>query len=61
MRSVASPAHAETDSDAVDPVIAPLACSLVEQSGEIRFEPGSRLAAIDGVAAASEEYRVVSG
>jgi CTP synthase (UTP-ammonia lyase) len=53
---VAEPAHAELDADAVDPVIAPLACSLVEQSGEIRFEPGSRLAAIYGVAAVTEAY-----
>jgi CTP synthase (UTP-ammonia lyase) len=53
---VAQPAHAELDPDAVDPVIAPLACSLVEQSGEIRFERGSRLAAIYGVDAATEEY-----
>lgn len=53
---VAKPAHAELDPDAVDPVIAPLTCSLVEQSGEIRFEPGSKLAAIYGVPAAIEEY-----
>ncbi len=46
---VAQPAHAELDPDAIDPVIAPLACSLVEQSGEIRFERGSWLAAIHGV------------
>ena len=53
---VAQPAHAELDPAAVDPVIAPLACSLVEQTGEIRFEKGSRLAAIYGVDAATEEY-----
>ena len=53
---VSKPAHAELNPDAVDPVIAPLACSLVEQSGEIRFEPGSRLAAIYGVPAAVEGY-----
>lgn len=53
---VAQPAHAELDPVAADPVIAPLACSLVEQSGEIRFEKGSRLAAIYGVEAATEEY-----
>lgn len=53
---VAQPAHAELDPDAVDPVIAPLICSLVEQSGEIRFEPHSKLAAIYGVPNAIEEY-----
>ena len=53
---VEQPAHAELDPDAVDPVIAPLACSLVEQAGEVRFEPGSRLAAIYGVTATIEEY-----
>jgi CTP synthase (UTP-ammonia lyase) len=53
---VAHPAHAELDPDTIDPVIAPLACSLVEQSGEIRFESGSRLAAIYGTAVAMEEY-----
>jgi CTP synthase (UTP-ammonia lyase) len=53
---VARPAHAEADPDAADAVITPLACSLVEQSGEIRFVPGSRLAAIYGASAATEEY-----
>jgi CTP synthase (UTP-ammonia lyase) len=49
-------AHAETDADAIDPVIAPLTCSLVEQSGELYFEPRSRLASIYGVGSTSEEY-----
>jgi CTP synthase (UTP-ammonia lyase) len=53
---VANPAHAELDPAAADPLIAPLACSLVEQAGAVRFEPGSRLAAIYGAAAATEEY-----
>ena len=52
---VAKAAHAELDPNAVDPVIAPLSCSLVEQSGEIQFEPGSQLAAIYGVPAAVEQ------
>ena len=54
--NIAQPAHAELDPDAADAVITPLVCSLVEQSGEIRFEPGSRLAAIYGAPAATEEY-----
>ena len=49
-------AHAEVDPAAVDPVIAPLMCSLVEQSGSLIFTPGSRLASIYGVASTSEEY-----
>ena len=53
---VARPAHAELDPLAADPVIAPLACGLVEQSAEIRFEKGSRLAAIYGVEAVTEGY-----
>ena len=53
---VTRPAHAELDPDAVNPVIVPLACSLVEQSGDIRFDAGSRLAAIYGVTTATEEY-----
>ena len=48
--------HAETDPDAIDPVIAPLTCSLVEQSGELHFEPRSRLASIYGVGSTTEEY-----
>jgi CTP synthase (UTP-ammonia lyase) len=58
---VAQPAHAELDPAAVDPVIAPLTCSLVEQSGEIRFEKGSRLAAIYGVHSATEQYHCSYG
>jgi CTP synthase (UTP-ammonia lyase) len=53
---VADPVHAEVDAQAVDPVIAPLACSLVEQSGEIFFQRGSRLAAIYGMDTTTEEY-----
>ena len=53
---IEAPAHAELDPAASDPVIAPLACSLVEQSGEIRFVKGSRLAGIYGVDAATEGY-----
>ena len=49
-------AHAETDADAIDPVIAPLTCSLVEQSVELYFETRSRLASIYDVGSTSEEY-----
>ena len=53
---VPAPAHAELDPSAADPVIAPLTCGLVEQSGTIRFEPGSRLLAIYGSDEAVEGY-----
>ncbi len=48
--------HAETRPDADLPLIAPLACSLVEKSGRIRLEEGSRLRAIYGRAEAEEQY-----
>ena len=47
--------HAETNPDAHDPVIAPLMCSLLEVKGALHFEPGSRLAEIDGRSTATEE------
>ena len=53
---VNAPAHAELDPSAADPVIAPLTCGLVEQSGTIRFEPRSRLRAIYGSDEAVEGY-----
>jgi len=53
---VPQPRHAELDPEAVDPVIAPLACSLVEQSSEIRLEEGSRLAVIYGTDVTNEHY-----
>jgi CTP synthase (UTP-ammonia lyase) len=49
-------AHAELDPDATDPVIAPLACSLVEQQGRVRFAAGSRLAELYGADHAVEGY-----
>jgi CTP synthase (UTP-ammonia lyase) len=52
----ATAAHAELDADAVNPVIAPLACSLVEQAGDLYFAPRSRLASIYGATSAAEEY-----
>ena len=51
-----SPAHAETDPGAADPVIAPLSCELVEKTGTIRFEPRSRLSAWHGAAEMVEGY-----
>jgi CTP synthase (UTP-ammonia lyase) len=53
---IPSPAHAELDPDAPEPVIAPLTCGLVEADDMIRFAPGSRLAAIYGVPEIVETY-----
>jgi len=50
-------AHAETDPDADLTVIKPLACSLVEARGSVRFVPGSKIAAAYGVDSATEGYR----
>jgi CTP synthase (UTP-ammonia lyase) len=49
--------HAETNPDAVDPVIAPLVCSLLSVSDGLHFEPESRLRKIYGRDAATEEYQ----
>ena len=58
---MADAAHAELDPSATDPVIAPLSCALVEQTGRVRFEPGSRLAAIHGRDSAVEGYHCSYG
>lgn len=49
--------HAETDTDAIDPIIAPLACSLLSVTDELRFETGSRLRSIYGRDTTREEYQ----
>lgn len=48
--------HAETAPDAEDLVITPLSCELVERSGAVRFEPGSRIAALHGASEVNETY-----
>src|SRR5687768_7176091 len=58
---VPSPAPAELEPGAAHPVIAPLACRLVEASGAIVFEPGSRLAAWHGAAETVEGYHCSYG
>jgi len=47
---VAAAAHAEIEPDAAEPVVAPLACSLVGEERTVRCVPGIRLAAILGTA-----------
>lgn len=49
--------HAETAPDALRPVIAPLACALVEATEAVRFLPGSRIASAYGCDASTEGYR----
>lgn len=49
--------HAETAPEAVRPVIAPLACSLVEATDTVHFLPGSRIAAAYGCQRSTEGYR----
>jgi CTP synthase (UTP-ammonia lyase) len=48
---------AETNPAGSEPVIGPLACSLVEQAGPVRFAPGSRMRAIYDCDTATEGYR----
>lgn len=55
------PAHAEEDPAAADPVIVPLACSLIEQGGRVRFAPGSKLATAYGRLDSDEEYHCSYG
>lgn len=53
--------HAETNPDATMPLIAQLACSLVEGSDTIIFKPGSRIAAMYGRSEAVEQYHCSFG
>ncbi len=53
--------HTESNPDATLPLIAPLACSLVEQEGTIFFRPGSRIAAIYGTPGTVEQYHCSFG
>jgi len=48
--------HAESNPDAELKLVAPLACSLVEQSGEIHLEAGSFIRAICGGETLTETY-----
>ncbi len=56
-----APAHAETDPNASDPVIAPLTCSLLNIADALHFVPGSRLVQIYGTTSATEEYQCSYG
>ncbi|HEX2585212.1 MAG TPA: hypothetical protein VHL14_08770 [Steroidobacteraceae bacterium] len=49
--------HAESTPDAIDPVIAPLMCSLIEVTDQLNFVKGSRLQIIYARDNAHEEYQ----
>lgn len=53
--------HAETSPGAEELVVAPLACSLVERTGGLRFREGSRLHRAYGRAEAAEGYHCSFG
>ena len=53
--------RAEGDPSAEDPVVAPLACALVEVRNRLHFVPGSRLHAIYGRDESDEEYHCSYG
>ena len=53
--------HAETSPGAAVPLIAPLACPMVEASGMIKFRPGSLVARCYGRDRATEEYHCSYG
>lgn len=56
LAGLASADHAETNPAGDALVVTPLACSLVEKSGEVRFTPGSRLREIHATESAIEGY-----
>ncbi len=58
--------HANADNGEVNPetempLIAPLVCALVEQSGDIAFVPGSHIAKIHGTTRVTEKYHCSYG
>lgn len=56
-----TPAHAESDPQATDPLIAPLSCPLVEVTAKLHFVAGTRLARAYGVDSAHEAYHCSYG
>ncbi|MFE2322518.1 hypothetical protein ACFXD5_01060 [Streptomyces sp. NPDC059385] len=53
---LADASHAENDPDATDPLITPLACSLVGHQGLVRAEPGSLAESALGAERSTEHY-----
>jgi ribosomal protein S18 acetylase RimI-like enzyme len=58
---ISHPAHAELDPGAEDPIVAPLACALVEKGGRVRFAAGSRICSAYGAECAHEQYHCSYG
>jgi CTP synthase (UTP-ammonia lyase) len=58
---IGHPAHAELEPHAQDPIIAPLACALLEEGGRVSVAEGSRLASAYGGTHAEEEYHCAYG
>ncbi|HEX7241619.1 MAG TPA: CTP synthase, partial [Longimicrobiaceae bacterium] len=58
---MADAGHAETHPGAGALVVAPLACSLVERTGRVRFAPGSRVREAYGADGAEEGYHCSFG
>ncbi|MER7348515.1 hypothetical protein ABT390_24280 [Streptomyces aurantiacus] len=56
-----SVAHAENDPDADDPLIVPLACSLVGHEGTVKLAPGSLAESVLGVDRTLERYHCSYG
>ncbi|MBW5485059.1 CTP synthase C-terminal region-related (seleno)protein [Streptomyces bambusae] len=58
---IAGATHAENEPDGEDPLIAPLACSLVGHEGIVRAEPGSLAEALLGAERSTERYHCAYG
>jgi CTP synthase (UTP-ammonia lyase) len=56
LAGVAAPAHAELAPDAADPVVAPLACSLLGEESEVDVVPATRAADILGAGPRIERF-----
>ena len=56
-----APAHAETDPEAPEPLIAPLSCPLVEVTARLHFVAGTQLARAYGTESADEAYHCSFG
>lgn len=54
-------AHAESDPEAAMPLLAPLACSLIECEGDIELLEGTRIRSLYGAARARETYHCSYG
>lgn len=53
--------NAETNPDAALPLIAPLVCALIDQAGDIKLAPHSRIAKYYGAVSVNETYRCSYG